>query len=258
MMTPQVAPAPPRRLLLSIHDVSPLHESEIDRLHDRLRENGGGQLAMLVVPNFWGIAPIVPGSPFASRLRRWAEAGVEMFLHGWLHRDDVRHPTLMARLKASQMTAREGEFLGLSAAEATLRIELGRALIEDVTGRPVAGFVAPAWLYGPSARAALGQARIGILEDHWKVWDAATGIVLARSPAITWATRTPARKASSLAVAAAARALPMPRVMRLAVHPGDTSSDAVLRSITATVTALCRNHVVSRYADLVGDAECAS
>lgn len=248
----------PRRLLLSIHDVSPCHESAVDRLRDLIGESSGGQPAMLVVPNFWGNALITPGSPFATRLRRWADAGVEMFLHGWLHRDDTRHQTLTARLKATHMTASEGEFLGLDAAESAKRIAAGRELVEGIIGRPVAGFVAPAWLYGPSALAALGQARIGMLEDHWKVWDATSGRVLARSPVITWATRTPARKASSLAVAALARALPTPRIMRVAVHPGDVTSDEVLRSIGATVSALGRRHRVSRYADLATDAACAS
>jgi predicted deacetylase len=257
MLTAQRKPALPRRLLLAIHDVSPKHESAIDRLYQQLVE-GGGQAAMLVVPNFWGVAPIVPGSPFATRLRRWADAGVEMFLHGWFHRDETQHPTLAARLKANHMTAGEGEFLGLNAAESARRIEAGRELVEGVIGRPVAGFVAPAWLYGQGARAALGKARIGMLEDHWNVWDAASGRVLARSPVITWATRTPARKASSLMVASLARTLPTPRVMRVAVHPGDVSSDAVIRSITATVAALARNRIVSRYSDLVGDAQCAS
>lgn len=257
-MTPERKPARTPRLLLSIHDVSPRHEGAVDRLRDLVGDSSGGQPAMLVVPNFWGDAPIVPGSPFATRLRRWADAGVEMFLHGWFHRDDSHHATLAARFKANHMTASEGEFLGLTAAEATKRIQAGRALVEGVIGRPVAGFVAPAWLYGPSARAALGQARIGMLEDHWKVWDAASGRILARSPVITWATRTAPRRASSLAVAALARTLPTPRIMRVAVHPGDVSSNAVVRSIGATISALGRKRVVSRYADLAMDAACAS
>src|SRR5436309_7933921 len=80
-----------RLLLASVHDVSPRFESEIDRLSDLLAPHVGQHLAMLVVPNHWGDAPIVRGSPFATRLRAWAEAGVEIFLHGYFHRDDSRH-----------------------------------------------------------------------------------------------------------------------------------------------------------------------
>ncbi len=60
--------------------------------------------------------------------------------------------------------------------------------------------------------------------------------------------------ASSLAVAALAQRIPLPRVMRVAVHPGDVSSPAVVRSIVNTVAKLARSHAVSRYHDLVADA----
>ena len=248
----------PRRLLVSIHDVAPRHESEIDQLHDRLSDAGATRLAMLVVPNFWGSSPIIPGSRFATRLRRWADQGVEMFLHGSIHRDDSPHRSWTTRMKARHMTAGEGEFLGLGIEQATRRIEDGRALIEDVTGRPIAGFVAPAWLYGPGAHAALAATHMAIAEDHWRVWEPSSGRTLARSPVITWASRTPGRMASSLVVAAATRCVPTPRVMRVGVHPGDVTQSAILRSIDATVRHLARSRIVSRYADLVEDASCAS
>ncbi|WP_375396558.1 DUF2334 domain-containing protein [uncultured Sphingomonas sp.] len=241
------------RLLLSIHDVSPRFETAIDRLHDLLTAAGGQRIAMLVVPDFWREAPIRPGSRFATRLRDWAEAGVEMFLHGSVHRDETPHRSAFARFKARHLTAGEGEFLGLDATAAAARIAAGRALIEEVCGRSIAGFVAPAWLYGPGTHRAMAAQGIAIAEDHWKVWRPTDDAVLARSPVITWATRTPARERSSLAVAALARRLPGPRVMRVAVHPGDCGSDPVRRSITATVAALARQRVGSRYADLVHD-----
>ena len=73
------------------------------------------------------------------------------------------------------MTAGEGEFLGLSRADAATRIADGRALIEGVIGRPIDGFVAPAWLYGDGAREALKEAGIPLAEDHLRVWSPATG-----------------------------------------------------------------------------------
>src|SRR6476661_2342359 len=118
-------PRPHALLLASIHDVSPRFDGEIERLLDLLRPYVGDRLAMLVVPNHWGDAPIVPGSPFASRLRGWADAGVEMFLHGFTHRDDGRHERPRDRPRASLMTASEGEFLALSRDEALARIGSG-------------------------------------------------------------------------------------------------------------------------------------
>ena len=114
---------------------------------------------MLVVPNHWGDAPIVPARRSPARLRDWADPGVEIFLHGFFHRDRSRHRTASDRLRARFMTAGEGEFLGLHAKPPRDASVEGKALLEDVIGRAIDGFVAPAWLYGDGAQAALGRAR---------------------------------------------------------------------------------------------------
>lgn len=243
-----------RRLLASIHDVSPRFEGAIDRLADLMATGGAERLAMLVIPNHWGDAPIRPGSPFAGRLRRWSDAGIEMFLHGWYHRDTALHASALNRLRARFLTAREGEFLGMPEEAAVACIEQGRALLQDVTGRGIAGFIAPAWLYGPGARAALQRTGVALAEDHWRIWSPASGRTIARGPVVTWATRTRPRQWSSLAVAAAVRRYPPARVMRLAVHPPDTRSPPVLASIASTLAALSATHRPSSYTDLARDA----
>jgi predicted deacetylase len=242
----------PPLLLASIHDVSPRFESEIDGLADLLGAHVGDRLAMLVVPNHWGDAPIVPGSPFAARLRRWAELGMEMFLHGFFHRDVSRHPRAFDRLRARFTTAGEGEFLGLSASEACARLREGRSLIEDVIGRPIDGFVAPAWLYGQGALDALAASSIPVAEDHLRVWSPATGRELARGPVITWASRTPTRLASSLVAAAALRRWPM-KVLRVGVHPPDCRHPILVRSIEKTLQTAMAKREAARYRDLLAD-----
>ena len=237
-------------LLASIHDVSPRFATEIDRLLDLLRPHVGERLAMLVVPNHWGDAPIIPGSPFASRLREWADGGAEIFLHGYFHRDQGRHGRTADRVRARFMTAGEGEFLGLSRDDAGARIAEGRALVEDVIGRSVAGFVAPAWLYGPGTLEALADSSIPIAEDHLRVWSPKSGAELARGPVITWASRTRARLLSSLAAAAALRRLPM-RTLRVGVHPPDCREPSLVRSIDATLRIAAARRRPARYADLL-------
>lgn len=246
-----------RLLLTSIHDVGPMFEREVDLLFDRLSKRLSSQrIAMLVVPNHWNQAPISASPSFQMRLREWAGLGVEMFVHGWFHKDNTRHQGL-AEFKARHMTAREAEFLGLDMATAAQRIQAGRDLIENITGVPVAGFIAPAWLYGAGAKTALTQCAMPLAEDHFKVWSPASGRVLARGPVVTWATRSRARLASSLAFAKLARhALqPLP-VARVAVHPGDARVPEALASIEATLAALAHGRVAARYADLlaIGDA----
>jgi predicted deacetylase len=240
----------PPLLLASIHDVSPRFEDEIERLLELLTPHTGHRIAMLVVPNHWGSAPIIPASPFAARLRGWAELGIEMFLHGFFHRDTSSHERAQDRLRARFMTAGEGEFLGLSQEQASARLRDGQALLEDVIGRPVDGFVAPAWLYGPGALAALGQSSLPLAEDHMRVWEPATGRVLARGPVITWASRTRLRLASSLIASAALRRSPM-KVLRVGVHPPDIHHLAIVRSIDATLSAAAAHRRAAAYQELL-------
>jgi hypothetical protein len=237
-------------LLASIHDASPRFENEIDLLLEILEPHVGKRLAMLVVPNHWGDAPIVPGSPFATRLRSWADAGVEMFLHGYFHRDLARHGGTADRLRARFLTAGEGEFLGLDRKDAQQRIVEGRALLEDVIGRRIDGFVAPAWLYGEGAIEALSECEIPIAEDHLRVWSPASGRELARGPVITWASRTRLRLASSLLAAAALRHAPL-KVLRVGVHPPDCRHPALVRSIEATLSSASASRRPARYSDLL-------
>jgi predicted deacetylase len=242
-----------RKLLLaSIHDVGPRFEREVDRLAELFgRHLGGPDFAMLVVPDHWGESPLLPATPFAGRLRGWAEQGVEMFVHGWYHKDVARHAGL-AGFKARHMTAGEGEFLGLGRAEAARRMDAGRKLVEDVTGKAAAGFVAPAWLYGEGALAALRSSDFALAEDHLRVWRPQSGETLARGPVITWASRSPVRTAASIAFAALARTALQPLdVVRVAAHPGDTSKPAILSSIGHTLESLAGHRRAARYAELL-------
>lgn len=238
-----------RRLLASIHDVAPKFEDAIDILVDRLEKHvGAAKFAMLVVPDHWDEAPLSAAPVFQAKLRRWADAGVEMFLHGWRHRDDA--PAMGFAQK--HMTAGEGEFSALSASEASARIADGRKIVEDAIGRPVAGFIAPAWLYSRGTLDAVRDAGFALAEDHMKVWQPMSGRTVARGPVITWASRSPGRIRSSLMVAAAARALPQALpTARIAVHPGDVTVPALLASIDATFARFAATHRPSRYADLL-------
>jgi predicted deacetylase len=235
-------------LLVSIHDVSPRFAGEIDRLAALVESRtGASRFAMLVVPDFWGEAPIAGDRAFQRRLRGWAAAGAEMFVHGWSHRDPDPKG-----FGAKHMTDGEGEFSGLGRAEALRRMTEARNVVEDAIGRPAAGFIAPAWLYSEGARDALADAGFAMAEDHLRVWHPPSGRILCRGPVITWATRTPLRKASSLLAAAALRRLlaRLPAV-RLAVHPADTRHPATMASIDKSLKILVRSRRPARYSELM-------
>ena len=235
-------------LLVSIHDVSPKFAGEIDRLVELVAaRTGAGRFAMLVVPDHWDDAPIARDRAFQARLRAWAGAGVEMFVHGWSHRDPAPKG-----FGAKHMTAGEGEFASLGRAEALRRMTEARDVIEDAIGGPAAGFIAPAWLYSAAAREAVAEAGFALAEDHFRVWHPPSGRILARGPVITWATRTPARKASSLLAAAALSRLlgPFPTV-RLAVHPADTHLRETVASIEKSLKKLLERRRAGHYSDLM-------
>lgn len=244
-----------KKLLASIHDVSPRFSDEVDRLLDQLaRHLDGPKLGMLVVPDYWSSAPIEGNAAFQRRLHDWAAAGIEIFVHGWAHRDTSHHTGRLNGWRARHMTAGEGEFLGLDHTTALERMVAAKQLIEQATGIATTGFIAPAWLYGPGALTALSEAGFTMAEDHMKVWDPQSGAILARGPVITWASRSEARITSSLGFAALARHALKPLTnVRVAVHPGDVHVPRLRQSIDATFSTLLEGRHVGRYADLAHD-----
>ena len=245
-------------LLTSIHDVSPRFEREIDTLFDRLAPiTGTNHLAMLVVPDYWGVAPLQKSRSFQRKLRDWSGQGVEMFLHGWHHRADCLPHKRLDRVLGNFMTAGEGEFLAMDRLNAVQKMRDGRKLIEDIISSPVSGFVAPAWLYGEGALEAMRDLQFSMAEDHLRVWNPISGETLASGPVVTWASRSAVRTASSLAFARMAPAI-LSRfpVARVAVHPGDVSKSSILTSIDHCMARLlAQGRTPSRYSDLLPATE---
>lgn len=244
-----------RRLLASIHDVTPYHLDRLDRLVPIVEQTvGAGRYALLVVPDFHRSGLIRDNMAFARRLRSWSEAGCEIFLHGFTHLDDVQHTSRAARLKAERMTAGEGEFLGIGYSEAATRLEQGQTMLEDMIGAPVAGFIAPAWLYGADSLKAIADQGFTLVEDHFRVWNPQTGTVLARGPVLTYASRSPMRLASSLLWSRLATiALARAKTVRFAVHPHDVDSPALIHEITRALGVFSASHRPSAYRELAGE-----
>jgi predicted deacetylase len=241
-----------RRLLASIHDVTPFHLERLDRLVPLVeRVIGDGHFALLVVPNFHRAGLIKDNLEFARRLRGWATAGCEIFLHGFTHLDESVHVSRSARLATQQLTAGEGEFLGLSHSAATHRLVEGRAMLEDMIGHPVSGFIAPAWLYGRDSLTAISDQGFTLAEDHFRVWNPQNGQTLARGPVVTYASRSKLRLMSSILWSRVATlVLSRARTVRFAVHPHDVDSPALVREITRALRAFAATHRASAYSDL--------
>ena len=241
-----------RRLLASIHDVTPYHLARLERLVPMV-ENvlGRGKFALLVVPDFHGQGRLDKDSAFGKRLRAWADDGCEIFLHGFTHLDDAVHTSKNAALKARRLTAGEGELLGLDFDEASRKLIEGRKMVEDITGRPVAGFVAPAWLYSAQSLHALAEQGFTLCESHFRVWNPQNAQVYVRGPVITYASRTPTRMLSSLLWSRIATViLSQSKVVRLAVHPHDVDAPELLYEIDRALRVFSRSHAASSYQNL--------
>lgn len=228
-------------ILVCVHDVSPRHAERL-RIIDALLVKQGlqGRYSMLVVPDFWRQWPLEDHPAFCTWLRARADEGVEMILHGFSHQDETEHPSAFQAWKARTMTAREGEFFGLSVEEATARLRDGRAVVERTIGRPVDGFVAPAWLYSAGARQALTQEGFAFAEDHSHVWSPMTGAVALRGPVVSYASRDRLRVVGSLAWSKLSTVvLRGKKTIRFAIHPHDLDVPELFEEVLRALSVFC-------------------
>jgi predicted deacetylase len=166
-----------RALIVSIHDVAPPFESDIDAILARLKALGISRCSLLVVPDYHGTGRIDDNPAWAARLKRWQADGHEIILHGYFHRVEAKgSPDLQSAFLRNVYTASESEFLELDFAEATSRLRRGMEVFESV-GLATKGFVAPAWLMGDEAFKAIGKAGFEYTNTLKKIIDLKTGRV---------------------------------------------------------------------------------
>src|SRR5262245_3795917 len=150
---------------VSIHDVSPAWEREVDVALDMARA-AGVRPALLVVPDFHARAPLPEHPAFCAKLRALEREGHEIFLHGYYHRarawnetrrgehDGGAHRSTRAAARLRHAYAQrvvsggEAEFSDVSREEGERRLSDGEKMLRDV-GLTIRGFVAPAWSMPP-------------------------------------------------------------------------------------------------------------
>jgi hypothetical protein len=247
-------------LVVTIHDVAPPTLPAAIALRMLAAEWGAARATLLAVPDFHGRAPLAAHPPTIDWLRRRADAGDEVALHGIYHlqtghiQPGPARP--LAALRARAFTAGEAEMLGAGAA-APEPIARARDELRALVRAPIRGFVAPAWLEPRGLGDVL--AHIGL---DWHE----TGLAIERlrdrrwivSPVIGFATRTRARLTASLAWAAAmtpllARSSP-DRPVRIALHPSDLASPRVLAAAARAVRRLARTRPAVTTAEALGVA----
>jgi predicted deacetylase len=237
-----------RILCIAIHDVAPATWPQCRILLDLLDELGAPALTLLVVPDYHHRGAIDADSDFVRAIEGRVARGDELALHGYFHLDDgapVRGPTDWLRRRV--LTAGEGEFAALTRADAASRIAAGLALFGRL-GWHARGFVAPAWLLGAEARAALDGTSLHYTSSHTHLEICAQQRRV-RAPVISASVRSAWRRWSSKRwLAFARRASANAPLLRVALHPADAAHADVLdawrrllRSVLDTRVALTKS-----------------
>lgn len=224
------------RLAFALHDVTPFHQRRIERAEALFASWGVEKATYLFIPNYHG-EHSAASPEFAAWCRRERPFAVDWFLHGYYHRECATKsdPAAIGTVAQLERGPGEGEFAALDEPTAEIRLRRGRELFSECLGAPPRGFVAPRWSLNSRLGSLLTENSFAWTETRREIVHLTTAQRWS-APAITWATRTPLRKATSLV------GVPLLRTwwrrtpfLRIAVHPFDFDHPATIRSIERTV-----------------------
>lgn len=237
----------PRALIVSLHDVSPRTRAACARILDGLASQGVARAALLVIPDHHRRGHFLADAEFCAWLVEMERAGHEIVAHGYYHQRARREgESPMQKIATRVYTAGEGEFFDLD--RATARALVARANAElTQAGLTPHGFIAPAWLLGAEAEAALRGLEVEYTTRLATLHDLRRGVEW-RSQSLCWSVRAAWRRAVSLAWNAALfRALRSNPLLRIAIHPVDIGHPAIWRQVRGLIARALRDRVPSTY-----------
>ncbi|HEY6472377.1 MAG TPA: polysaccharide deacetylase family protein [Acidimicrobiales bacterium] len=226
----------PRRLVVSVHDVSPATASESRRWVDDLDELGV-PASLLVVPGPWRERTLAEDPEFAAWLRTCVARGHEVCLHGWDH--TAPSDPAPGRAVVGNLVARGcAEFWYLDEDEAAARAQRGLDVFGEM-GLTTTGFTPPGWLASTAALRGLRRVGLRYVTSHGSVTDLRTG---RRHRALVICHR-PHSRGERMGAALMSRGprvvLGHGRTLRIALHPDDLLRpglrEAALRGIESAL-----------------------
>jgi predicted deacetylase len=238
---------PRRALVVSIHDVSPLTwEMVTQMLHD-LTKAGVDRVPLLVIPNHHKMAPIREDAVFCEWLSTAAQRH-EVVLHGYFHMRPGGVRGWWDTAVTEHYTAGEGEFYDLPEGEASSRLEKAKRDFA-ATGLSPRGFIAPAWLLGAEAEAAVKKAGF----DYTTRLRSFKDLVTTRetnSQSLVWSVRAGWRRVLSLWWnALLARRLWEEPLLRIGLHPPDWKHGRIRRQALGLIRAALAGREAMTYED---------
>jgi uncharacterized protein len=124
--------------VVSVHDIAPRHAAEVVQIFGRLEPLVGRAISAAVIPCPEGAPwPRVSGARILRHLV--ANGAREVVAHGWAHRRAASLDPV------SRIIGRCDEFAGLDEATTGRLIKQALRSTQELVGRSVFGFVAPAW-----------------------------------------------------------------------------------------------------------------
>lgn len=222
-------------MIVSIHDVRPGTRERVAGILRDLAGLGVFSTSLLVIPNWHGRDPLLADREFGTWLANLAGQGHELVLHGYHHLRSAGGKSsqgswtgpggLWTHVVTSHYTAGEGEFYDLEQSAAKQLLEAGKKELAECAGVSPEGFIAPAWLLGKEAEAAVWSCgfryttRIGEILCAGKP-GAAPRVYPSRS--LCYSVRAPWRRACSLAWNTTLLAwLEGTPLVRIGIHPPD-------------------------------------
>ena len=232
-------------LVISIHDVSPLTQPVVQEMLADLAGLGVTRTSLLVIPNHHHRAPLAEAPLFCGWLEKLQDAGHEIVMHGFFHQRPAGGGGLVQSLVTEQYTSGEGEFFDLPEAEATHRLSEAQVLFRQKNFRSP-GFIAPAWLLGQEAEAAVKKAGFEYTTRLGNIKDLRLEKVTP-TQSLVWSVRSGWRRTLSLGWNAfLAKRLAGNPVMRVGLHPPDWNFPAIRAQVLRLIgAALARREAIT-------------
>ena len=236
-------------LVVSIHDLSTVTRVAVSRMLADLAEVGVSVTSLLVIPDHHHKGRIEEDPDFVAWLRGRVAEGHEAVLHGFYHlRPSKAGEGVVTKLITRSYTAGEGEFHDLSLDEASALLQQGRASLRACGIEP-AGFIAPAWLLGDEAEAAVRKEGFDYTTRIGSVIDCRDGQIFA-ARSMVYSVRAPWRRGLSLVWNGLLfRFLRMRKapLLRIGLHPPDWEHEAIRRQILKYIRIAVRERNATTY-----------
>lgn len=236
----------PPALLVSIHDVSPLTLEPCRRALALVEACGVRRdaLTLLVIPRHEDRVSIHEHGPTLDWVRGLARDGATLVTHGLTHRMAGRHLDPWGAWWAHAFARGQGELFRAAGSFADARLSSARELMARAgLEQALRGFVPPAWLLSPGARAAVVRAGFAWYEELGAIF---RGDQRLARRVVGFGSLSASEAWVTARVAALQARLP-PVDTRLAIHPADLERPGFTRVVEGTLRKLLEGREARGY-----------